>query len=105
CNVREVISDDYGWRWGEPVEGGRNNVKCKFCERVIKGGITRLKDHLRRKEELEGRIRLGDHGDYGDSDADDEEFTIARRGSSSETQVFSRSFGIHNSEKSGREHQ
>ncbi|MFQ6630908.1 hypothetical protein Gotur_009733, partial [Gossypium turneri] len=115
CNVREVISDDYGWRWGEPVEGGRNNVKCKFCERVIKGGITRLKDHLaikkgnvapcpsastevrkniaqqlneyhnekivkqRRKEELEGRIRLGDHGDYGDSDADDEEFTIARR--------------------------
>ncbi|MBA0701662.1 hypothetical protein Goari_026861, partial [Gossypium aridum] len=81
----------------------------------IKGGITRLKDHLatkkgnvapcpsvstefrkniaqqlneyhnekivkqRRKEELEGRIRLGDHGDYGDSDANDEEFTIARR--------------------------
>ncbi|MBA0873646.1 hypothetical protein Goshw_005130 [Gossypium schwendimanii] len=20
-------SDDYGWRWGEPVEGNRNNVK------------------------------------------------------------------------------
>ncbi|MBA0648664.1 hypothetical protein Goklo_016355 [Gossypium klotzschianum] len=33
----------------------------------------------RRKEELEGRIRLRDHGDYGDSDADDEDFTIARR--------------------------
>ncbi|MBA0785599.1 hypothetical protein Gotri_027684 [Gossypium trilobum] len=98
----------------KPIEGGRNNVKWKFCERVIKGGITWLKDHLatkkgnvapcpsvstkvrkniaqqlneyhnekivkqRRKEELEGRIRLGDHGDYGDSDADDEEFTIAR---------------------------
>ncbi|MBA0638646.1 hypothetical protein Godav_022131, partial [Gossypium davidsonii] len=87
----------------------------KSCERVIKRGITLLKDHLatkkgnvapwpsvsievrkniaqqlneyhnekivkqRRKEELEGRIRLRDHGDYGDSDADDEDFTIARR--------------------------
>ncbi|MFQ6665485.1 hypothetical protein Gotur_032208 [Gossypium turneri] len=109
----EAPSDDYSWRWGEPVKDGRNNVKCKFCERVIKGGITRLKEHLatkknvarypnvsakvrkniaqqlneyhnekivkqRRKEELEERIRLGDHGDYGDSDADDEELTIAR---------------------------
>ncbi|MBA0756452.1 hypothetical protein Gogos_020274 [Gossypium gossypioides] len=72
--------------------------------------------------------------DYDWSNADDEELTIARHesirskieweerqrrrvrngqysiyetggGSSSETQVFSRSFSIHNSEKSGREHQ
>ncbi|KAK9026581.1 hypothetical protein V6N11_039416 [Hibiscus sabdariffa] len=39
-------SDDYGWRWGEVVEGSRNNVKCKFCERIITKGITRLKEHL-----------------------------------------------------------
>ncbi|MBA0870804.1 hypothetical protein Goshw_017425, partial [Gossypium schwendimanii] len=110
----EAPSDDYGWRWGEPVEDGCNNVKCKFCERFIKGGITRLKEHLaakikknvapfpnvlaevrkniaqqlnkchnekivqRRKEELEERIRLGDHRDYGDSDANDKELTITR---------------------------
>ncbi|KAK8491692.1 hypothetical protein V6N12_027532 [Hibiscus sabdariffa] len=108
-------SDDYGWRWGEAVEGSRNNVKCKFCERIITGGITRLKEHLagktgnvkacecvssevrkniaeqlkeyqkeksvrqRRKEELEERIKLGDHGDYGDSDDEEDELTIARR--------------------------
>ncbi|KAK5824520.1 hypothetical protein PVK06_019295 [Gossypium arboreum] len=146
----EAHSDDYGWRWGEPVDGGHNNVKCKLYEKAIKGGITRLKEHLtakkwnvapcpnvlaeqRRKEELKERIRLGDHGDYGDSDVDDEELTIARcesirskieweerqrrrarigqdsvyetgGGSSSETQVFSRSFSIHNSERSGKEH-
>ncbi|MBA0722652.1 hypothetical protein Golax_003309, partial [Gossypium laxum] len=46
----EAPSDDYGWRWGEPVEGGRNNVKCKFCERVIKGGKTWLKEHLAAKK-------------------------------------------------------
>ncbi|MFQ6665130.1 hypothetical protein Gotur_031984 [Gossypium turneri] len=46
----EAPSDDYGWRWGEPVEGGRNNVKYKFCERVINGGITRLKEHLAAKK-------------------------------------------------------
>ncbi|KAK9032046.1 hypothetical protein V6N11_056330 [Hibiscus sabdariffa] len=108
-------SDDYGWSWGETVEGSRNNVKCKFCERIITGGITRLKEHLagktgnvkacecvsaevrkniaeqlkeyqkekavkqRRKEELEERIKLGDHGDYGDNDEEEDDLTIARR--------------------------
>ncbi|KAK8500762.1 hypothetical protein V6N12_031422 [Hibiscus sabdariffa] len=46
-------SDDYGWRW----------------EKLLK----------RRKEELEERIKLGDHGDYGDSDDEEDELTIARR--------------------------
>ncbi|MBA0776154.1 hypothetical protein Gotri_011195, partial [Gossypium trilobum] len=44
-------SDDYGWRWGEPVEGNHNNVKCRFCGRMIKGGITQLKEHLAAKKE------------------------------------------------------
>ncbi|KAK8568926.1 hypothetical protein V6N12_007460 [Hibiscus sabdariffa] len=43
-------SDDYGWRWGEVVEGSRNNVKCKFCEIIIMGGITQLKEHLAAKK-------------------------------------------------------
>ncbi|KAK5785470.1 hypothetical protein PVK06_040060 [Gossypium arboreum] len=115
-NKEEVApSDDYGWRWGELVEGNRNNVKCRFCGRIIKRGITQLKEYLavkkgnvtpyphgsvkvrksigqqlqeyhrekavrqRRKEELEERISLGNHGNYGDSGDDDEELTITRR--------------------------
>ncbi|KAK8584443.1 hypothetical protein V6N12_068687 [Hibiscus sabdariffa] len=162
-------SDDYGWRWGEAVEGSRNNVKCKFCERIITGGITRLKEHLagkignvkagesvfaevrrniaerlkefqkekavrqRRKEELEERIRIGDHGDYGDSDEEEDELTIARHesirsrleweekqrqrartgqdsvyepggGSNSTSQLF-RSFSVRKLGRSEREHQ
>ncbi|KAK9003425.1 hypothetical protein V6N11_060989 [Hibiscus sabdariffa] len=162
-------SDDYGWRWGEAVEGSRNNVKCKFCERIITGGITRLKEHLagktgnvkacesvsaevrkniaeqlkefqkekavrqRRKEELEERIRIEDHGDYGDSDEEEDELTIARResirsrheweerqrqrartgqdsvyepggGSNSASQLF-RSFSVRKPGRSEREHQ
>ncbi|KAL4386542.1 hypothetical protein GQ457_09G024280 [Hibiscus cannabinus] len=45
-------SDDYGWRWGEVVEGSRNNVKCKFCGRILTGGITQLKEHLAAKKEM-----------------------------------------------------
>ncbi|KAK9008369.1 hypothetical protein V6N11_075267 [Hibiscus sabdariffa] len=161
-------SDDYGWRWGEAVEGSRNNVKCIFCERIITGGITRLKEHLagktgnvkacecvsaevrkniaeqlkeyqkekavkqRKKEELEERIKLGDHGDYGDSDDEEDDLTIARResirsrheweerqhqrartgqdsvyepggGSSSASQLF-RSFSVRKPGRSEREH-
>ncbi|KAK8494165.1 hypothetical protein V6N11_005039 [Hibiscus sabdariffa] len=32
----------------------------------------------RRKEELEERIRLGDHGDYSDNDTEVDELTIAK---------------------------
>ncbi|MBA0823398.1 hypothetical protein Goarm_020133 [Gossypium armourianum] len=39
-------SDDYGWSWGEPVESNHTNVKCRFCGRIIKGGLTWLKEHL-----------------------------------------------------------
>ncbi|KAE8712652.1 hypothetical protein F3Y22_tig00110239pilonHSYRG00274 [Hibiscus syriacus] len=46
----EAPSDDYGLRWGEPVDGHRNNVRCEFCDKVIKGGITRLKEHLPAKK-------------------------------------------------------
>ncbi|KAF7824203.1 hypothetical protein G2W53_022347 [Senna tora] len=41
-----VPSADIGWHFGEPVAGNRNNVKCKLCDKVIKGAITRLKQHM-----------------------------------------------------------
>jgi hypothetical protein len=40
-------SDDVGWHFGNIVQGrGRNTVQCKFCQTIITGGITRLKEHL-----------------------------------------------------------
>ncbi|KAL4281653.1 hypothetical protein GQ457_03G010240 [Hibiscus cannabinus] len=53
-------SDDYGWRWGEVVEGSRNNVKCKFCGKILTGGITQLKEHLAAKK---GNVYISHHKD------------------------------------------
>ena len=39
-------SDDIGWHFGEPMAGNKNNIRCKLCDKVIKGGITRLKQHI-----------------------------------------------------------
>src|SRR5262245_25776743 len=39
-------SDDIGWHFGTPIAGNRNNITCKICEKVIRGGITRLKQHI-----------------------------------------------------------
>jgi hypothetical protein len=39
-------SDDIGWHFGTPVPGNRNNVRCKLCKKIVKGGITRLKQHI-----------------------------------------------------------
>ena len=45
--VEGALSDNIGWHFGTIVQGrGRNNIACKFCGRVIVGGITQLKDHL-----------------------------------------------------------
>ncbi|KAF7802196.1 hypothetical protein G2W53_041307 [Senna tora] len=46
-------SADIGWHFGEPVAGNMNNVKCKICDKVIKGGITRLKQH---KAHFKGQV-------------------------------------------------
>ena len=37
---------DIGWEHAEPVDGSRRTTKCKYCEKVIHGGITRLKQHI-----------------------------------------------------------
>ena len=39
-------SDDIGWHFGIPVAGNRNNVRCKLCDKVVRGGITRLKQYI-----------------------------------------------------------
>ncbi|KAK8565232.1 hypothetical protein V6N12_058802 [Hibiscus sabdariffa] len=67
-------SDDYGWRCGEVVEGVRKNITEQLKEYHKEKAMRQ-----RRNEELEERIRLGDHGDYGDSDDEEDELTIARR--------------------------
>ncbi|RVW66251.1 hypothetical protein CK203_066386 [Vitis vinifera] len=37
---------DIGWEHAEPVGGSRRTTKCKYCGKVIHGGITRLKQHI-----------------------------------------------------------
>ncbi|KAI5429081.1 hypothetical protein KIW84_033901 [Lathyrus oleraceus] len=39
-------SEDIGWYFGTPEPGNRNNVRYKLCIVVIKGGITRLEQHI-----------------------------------------------------------
>ncbi|CAK8573138.1 unnamed protein product [Lathyrus sativus] len=39
-------SGDIGWYFGTPESGSYSNVRCKLCYVVIKGGITRLKQHI-----------------------------------------------------------
>ena len=37
---------DIGWEHAEPFGGNRRTLKCKYCGKVIHGGITRLKQHI-----------------------------------------------------------
>lgn len=41
-----VREKDVCWEYAEKLEG--NKVRCKFCQRVLNGGISRLKHHLSR---------------------------------------------------------
>ncbi|XP_006300772.2 uncharacterized protein LOC17895341 [Capsella rubella] len=41
-----VREKDICWEYAEKLDG--NKVKCKFCSRVLNGGISRLKHHLSR---------------------------------------------------------
>ena len=43
-------SDDIGWHFGTLVPGTRNNIVCKLCGKVVKGGITCLKQHIAHKK-------------------------------------------------------
>lgn len=41
-----VREKDICWEFADRLEG--NKVRCKFCERILNGGISRLKHHLSR---------------------------------------------------------
>ncbi|XP_027104414.2 uncharacterized protein [Coffea arabica] len=37
---------DIGWEHAEPVGGDKKIVQCRYCGKIIHGGITRLKQHI-----------------------------------------------------------
>ena len=41
-----ALKDDIGWEHAEPIGDSRRTTKCKYCRKVIHGGITRLKQHI-----------------------------------------------------------
>uniref|UniRef100_A0A803MKY9 BED-type domain-containing protein n=1 Tax=Chenopodium quinoa TaxID=63459 RepID=A0A803MKY9_CHEQI len=47
CSCVVVVREkDVCWEYGDKLDG--NKVRCKFCSRVLNGGISRLKHHLSR---------------------------------------------------------
>ncbi|KAE8690354.1 hypothetical protein F3Y22_tig00110895pilonHSYRG00140 [Hibiscus syriacus] len=42
-------SNDIGWHFGTPVPNARGSTSCKLCGKVVKGGITRFKEHIAHK--------------------------------------------------------
>ncbi|KAE8656015.1 hypothetical protein F3Y22_tig00117012pilonHSYRG00354 [Hibiscus syriacus] len=42
-------SRDIGWYFGDPVPNKKGNVVCKLCGKVLKGVITRFKEHIAHK--------------------------------------------------------
>lgn len=41
-----VREKDVCWEYADKLDG--NKVRCKFCTRILNGGISRLKHHLSR---------------------------------------------------------
>nr|KJB61550.1 hypothetical protein B456_009G365600 [Gossypium raimondii] len=39
----------YSWHFGTPVPNAKGNIVCKLCGKVVKGGITRFKEHIAHK--------------------------------------------------------
>jgi hypothetical protein len=47
ANLLKINSDDVGWEYGVLVDANnKDKVKCKFCDKEMRGGIYRLKEHL-----------------------------------------------------------
>ncbi|MFQ6664517.1 hypothetical protein Gotur_031601 [Gossypium turneri] len=42
-------SNDIGWHFGTLVPNAKGNIVCKLCGKVVKGGITRFKEHIAHK--------------------------------------------------------
>ncbi|KAL1827450.1 hypothetical protein ACET3Z_005862 [Daucus carota] len=48
-DILKANSDDIGWDYCELVDPGNNRkVKCKLCNKVVTGGVFRLKQHVAR---------------------------------------------------------
>ena len=46
-NLLKRNSDDVGWEYGVLVDASnKGKVKCKLCDKEMRGGIHRLKEHL-----------------------------------------------------------
>ena len=39
---------DIGWDHGKPVGRNKRIVMCNYCNKIVHGGITRLKQHVAR---------------------------------------------------------
>ena len=37
---------DIGWKYGIDVDGSGKKVKCKYCSKIVSGGVFRFKRHL-----------------------------------------------------------
>nr|KJB14863.1 hypothetical protein B456_002G146900 [Gossypium raimondii] len=42
-------SNDIGWHFGTQVPNAKGNIVCKLCGKVVKGGITKFKEHIAHK--------------------------------------------------------
>ncbi|MFQ6619987.1 hypothetical protein Gotur_000035, partial [Gossypium turneri] len=42
-------SNDIGWHFGTPVPNAKGNIVCKLCGKIVKGGITKFKEHIAHK--------------------------------------------------------
>ncbi|CAN1310023.1 hypothetical protein LINPERPRIM_LOCUS27924 [Linum perenne] len=52
---------DPGWEYATDIEGDSKKTKCKFCSKVLSGGIFRFKHHLARtKENVEPCLSVPD---------------------------------------------
>ena len=50
ANLLRRNLDDVGWEYGVLVDANnKDKVKCKFCDKVMQGGIYRLKQHVARE--------------------------------------------------------
>ena len=46
--LRSTGFTDPGWEHGVAHDGNKKKVKCKYCGKIVSGGIFRLKQHLAR---------------------------------------------------------
>lgn len=46
-NISKSKSDNIGWEYSELVDPGNSQkMKCKLCNRILTGGVFRLKQHV-----------------------------------------------------------